>query len=52
LDAKRAVEKAKRDKDTLKVIENLKICPIEFGKDVNGSEDWLTVEPNSGFNLK
>lgn len=35
----------------LTVLENLKLGPQEFGRDPEGEEDWLHLEPNSQIRL-
>ena len=40
-----------RDEDTLAIIEDLKLGPRAFGRDPEGEEEWLHLEPNSSIRL-
>ena len=40
-----------RDEDTLTIIENLIPGPKGFGRDPEGEQEWLHLEPNSGIRL-
>ena len=40
-----------RDTDDLTISENLLPGPKEFGRDPEGEEEWIHLEPNSGIRL-
>lgn len=40
-----------RDQNSLAIIEELVPGPREFGRDPEGEEEWMFLEPNSGVRL-
>lgn len=43
--------RVQRDDDTLAILEKLTLGPKQFGRDPEGGDEWLSVEPNSGIRL-